>query len=250
MELSALSAIAEPAYIVAGFTVGLIIGLTGVGGGSLMTPVLMLGFGINPVVAVGTDLAYAAITKCGGIVVHHRRGNIRWKLVGLMAAGSIPASLGAVWVLKSLLSAPTHYPEFLIRATLSVALLLTSAVLLFKPQIMRLGAHESFRVIHVLHESLRTPMTLLCGFIIGALVTLSSVGAGRHRRNGAAVPVSATANGTRGRHGPGPCRTHHRHRRHRSLPPGQHRLCVTGEPAGRLPAGHRPGRALQRAVAR
>ncbi len=178
MELSVLSAIAEPAYIVTGFTVGMIIGLTGVGGGSLMTPVLMLGFGVSPVTAVGTDLAYAAITKCGGIVVHHRRGNIHWKLVGLMAAGSIPASLGTVWVLKSLLSVPTHYPEFLIRTTLSVALLLTSAVLLFKPQIMRLGAHESFHVIHVLHESLRIPMTLLSGFIIGALVTLSSVGAG------------------------------------------------------------------------
>ena len=172
-------AMAEPRYILAGLVVGFIIGLTGVGGGSLMTPILVLGFGISPIVAVGTDLAYAAITKSGGIVVHQRRGNIRWRPVGLLALGSIPASLLAVVLLQSLLASANAYdPAVLIRSTLSVALLLTAAVLLLKPQIMRLGAREELAMVHTLHQALRTPMTILCGFIIGMLVTLSSVGAG------------------------------------------------------------------------
>ena len=92
----------EPGYTVAGFIVGFIVGMTGVGGGSLMTPILVLFFSLKPAVAVGTDLLYAAITKSGGIIVHHRRGTIEWRVVGLLAAGSIPATLIAVMVLKHL----------------------------------------------------------------------------------------------------------------------------------------------------
>lgn len=179
MELADIIASAEPKYVLAGFIVGLIIGLTGVGGGSLMTPILMLGFGISPIVAVGTDLAYAAITKSSGIIVHQRRGNIHWRLVGLLALGSVPASLLALELLKSWLAPASAYDSTtLIRTTLSVALILTSIVLLFKAQIIRLGARESLTVVHALHRTLQTPITILCGFIIGVLVTLSSVGAG------------------------------------------------------------------------
>ena len=81
------------AYSLAGFFVGAVVGLTGVGGGSLMTPLLVLLFGIHPATAVGTDLLYAAITKSGGSFVHARRGTVEWRIVGLLAAGSVPASV-------------------------------------------------------------------------------------------------------------------------------------------------------------
>ena len=79
------------ALVFSGFAVGAIAGITGVGGGSLMTPLLVLLFGIAPATAVGTDLLYAAITKSGGTFVHARRGNVDWRIVGLLACGSLPA---------------------------------------------------------------------------------------------------------------------------------------------------------------
>ena len=90
------------AYTFSGFVVGAIVGLTGVGGGSLMTPLLVLLFGVSPATAVGTDLLYAAITKAGGVVVHGRRDHIRWDIVGLLAAGSLPGALVTLAVLATL----------------------------------------------------------------------------------------------------------------------------------------------------
>ncbi|MBL4865548.1 MAG: sulfite exporter TauE/SafE family protein, partial [Pseudomonadales bacterium] len=85
-------------YILAGAGVGLAIGLTGVGGGSLMTPLLLM-FGFPPATAVGTDLLYAAITKSGGVVMHHRRGTINWRIVTVMLLGSLPASVATSYFL-------------------------------------------------------------------------------------------------------------------------------------------------------
>jgi uncharacterized membrane protein YfcA len=79
-------------FTLTGFVVGFIVGMTGVGGGSLMTPILVLGFGIKPAIAVGTDLLYAAITKSGGVFVHHKHSNIQWPIVALLSSGSVPAS--------------------------------------------------------------------------------------------------------------------------------------------------------------
>ena len=79
-------------YTLSGFAVGAIVGLTGVGGGSLMTPLLVLLFGVHPATAVGTDLLYAALTKAGGTVVHGQKGHIDWQIVKRLAAGSIPAA--------------------------------------------------------------------------------------------------------------------------------------------------------------
>ena len=90
------------AYTLSGLVVGFIVGLTGVGGGSLMTPLLVLFFGISPATAVGTDLLYASITKAGGMWVHGRRGNINWRIVGWLALGSIPAAVLTAWVLSLL----------------------------------------------------------------------------------------------------------------------------------------------------
>ncbi len=165
------------AFTFAGFVVGFIIGLTGVGGGSLMTPILVLVFSIKPVVAVGTDLLYAAITKGGGVFAHQKRGTIDWKVVRLLSMGSIPATLAAVFILKQMASMGINY-DGLITSMLSIALILTSLVILFKNQLQSLGRTEPFQVIRIIHRKLRVPMTILSGALIGILVTFSSVGAG------------------------------------------------------------------------
>ena len=165
------------AYIFAGFLVGFIVGMTGVGGGSLMTPILMLGFAIKPAIAVGTDLLYAAITKSVGVFVHHKHSNIEWKIVFLMALGSIPATLISILILKHLGESGIN-SERLITTILSIALILTSLVLLFKNKLQILSRNEHLSGIHVLHQRLRKPMTIIAGAMIGTLVTFSSVGAG------------------------------------------------------------------------
>ncbi len=164
-------------YPIAGFIVGFIIGLTGVGGGSLMTPILVLIFGITPIIAVGTDLLYAAITKSGGAFVHHYRGNIQWKIVLLLSTGSIPASLISIIILKQLDSASFDY-EKLIVTVLSIALILTAIFLLSKNYILEISRNEQFAVVKLLHRKLLKPITICAGILIGVLVTLSSVGAG------------------------------------------------------------------------
>lgn len=165
------------AYTLAGFLVGFIVGLTGVGGGSLMTPILVLVFGIKPAIAVGTDLLYAAITKGGGVFVHHKRGTVEWRIVGLLACGSIPAALVSVYLLKSLEESGIDYNR-LITVMLSIALILTSLVLFFRNQLQRASQNERFDAIRALHHIARGPMTVISGVLIGVLVTLSSVGAG------------------------------------------------------------------------
>jgi uncharacterized protein len=92
----------NPLYATSGLVVGFIVGLTGVGGGSLMTPILVLLFGIHPATAVGTDLLYAGATKAVGTAVHGRNGAVSWRIVGLLAAGSVPASAATLLVLHAL----------------------------------------------------------------------------------------------------------------------------------------------------
>ena len=92
-------------YTLSGFMVGLLVGVTGVGGGSLMTPLLVFLFGFNPSVAVGTDLLFAAITKTTGVWVHHgKHGSVDWKIVGWLALGSVPCALTTLFVLKHLMT--------------------------------------------------------------------------------------------------------------------------------------------------
>ncbi len=162
---------------IAGFFVGFIIGMTGVGGGSLMTPILVLGFGIKPTIAVGTDLLYAAITKSGGVFVHHKHGNIQWEIVCLLSIGSIPASICSIFIIKHLNNAGINYDN-LIMTTLSIALILTALFLITRNQLHKLSVKEKFTAIKVLHRKLRKPVTIFAGVLIGILVTLSSVGAG------------------------------------------------------------------------
>jgi uncharacterized membrane protein YfcA len=166
------------AFIFAGFFVGLVVGLTGVGGGSLMTPLLIFAFGIKPHLAVGTDLLFAAFTKMGGTVSLARQRIVPWRLVGALSAGSIPASLATLYMLHRVGPADPVVQKTM-TVTLGVALLLTALATLYKavrgkqsPRTLR--ADQLDAATRPLHWSL----PLLFGALIGTLVTLTSVGAG------------------------------------------------------------------------
>jgi uncharacterized membrane protein YfcA len=162
-------------YSVAGFVVGAIVGLTGVGGGSLMTPLLVLMFGIHPAKAVGTDLLYAAITKAGGTWVHANKGTVDWRITGLLAAGSMPAT--AITLLAVHHFAPGGFGNAtkLISTVLGFALLLTALSLIFRAKLMAWAASRNT----VERSRERTnSLTVVTGIILGVLVSLTSVGAG------------------------------------------------------------------------
>ncbi len=160
-------------YAVSGALVGVLVGLTGVGGGSLMTPLLVLFFGFHPSTAVGTDLLFASVTKTVGTAVHSTGKTVDWRIVGRLAMGSVPATLISLAVIAHFGVASKGITEA-ISYTLGVALLLSAASLLFKERIVRAIAkrHPDFGE----GESLR--LTILTGFVLGVLVSLSSVGAG------------------------------------------------------------------------
>ena len=162
----------EFGYIVAGFVVGLLVGLTGVGGGSLMTPILVLFFHIKPALAVGTDLLYASVTKSVGIFAHGKLGNIDWKIVKLLALGSVPASIFTTLYLKNQDIASDAAVDT-IKFWLGIALLVTSLSVLFRNQLAKLSQKE-----HLINEQWTPYLTVILGLVLGALVTLTSVGAG------------------------------------------------------------------------
>jgi hypothetical protein len=168
----------ELPFVLAGFFVGAIVGLTGVGGGSLMTPILIFLFGIKPYLAVGTDLLFAAFTKMGGTIKMARSGRIDWVVVRNLSAGSIPASLITLYVLHVMGPADPKV-QAVMTSTLGCALLLTAVATLYKairgktsPKTVALG--QEILAATPKHWSL----PLLFGAVIGTLVTLTSVGAG------------------------------------------------------------------------
>lgn len=166
-------------YALAGGAVGFVIGLTGVGGGSFMTPILVSLFGIKMAVAVGTDLLYAAITKANGVLVHKRQDTVDWKVVQRLSAGSIPASVGTIVVLRYLQDSGVEYGDYL-TLTLGVMLILTSIVLLFRNFLVR-ERQELSRADSDIGQFERrhaAKLTFFMGLALGVLVTLSSVGAG------------------------------------------------------------------------
>jgi uncharacterized membrane protein YfcA len=163
-------------YTLSGFLVGLIVGVTGVGGGSLMTPLLVLLFGVSPATAVGTDLLYASLTKTLGGWVHGRRGTVDWKIMGLLSIGSLPAAVLTIALLK-FLALDEKTLRGLVTSVLSVALLLTAAALLLKDKIRQWGRREDGAVFELHHDHLPVA-TIITGALVGVMVTISSVGAG------------------------------------------------------------------------
>lgn len=158
--------------IASGFGVGAIVGITGVGGGSLMTPLLLSVFKLNPAVAIGTDLWFAALTKVSGSVAHARHGHVKWGITGLLLAGSIPASIATVALMH--LSGITKGWASALTFSLGIALLLTAVVVAFKKSWQAVG----LKLERHIPASRKPLLTIAAGVILGVLVSLSSIGAG------------------------------------------------------------------------
>ncbi|MEI7795590.1 MAG: sulfite exporter TauE/SafE family protein [Methylococcaceae bacterium] len=194
MDLSLLGG-----YIVSGLLVGVLVGLTGVGGGSLMTPLLVFLFGFKPATAVGTDLLFAALTKTNGVWVHHtKHSSVDWRIVRWLSLGSLPLAVATLFVLK-------HFAQIgkettgIITLTLGVALLLTAFSILVRSILIRRDAKNNTDMVIEIDDETeialvenekideikrgrfnrwQIPATVLTGAVLGILVTLTSVGAG------------------------------------------------------------------------
>lgn len=162
-------------FTIAGLIVGFIVGMTGVGGGSLMTPIL-LWFGISPATAVGTDLLYAAVTKASGVWVHARNNNVDWKITGLLSLGSVPAAALTLWFLSTL-HTDTSALNAIIKQGLAVVLILTALAILFKSRLQAFASRHVGDHYHLSNRSLNV-LTVLTGVVLGVMVTLTSIGAG------------------------------------------------------------------------
>jgi uncharacterized membrane protein YfcA len=163
----------EPRFMLSGFFVGLLIGQTGMGGGSLMTPILVLLFGIHPAAAVGTDLLYASATKTAGTLVHGLNRTVDWRIVARLAAGSVPATVTTLALISRFnVNGPTS--GRVIALVLGVMLLLTALSLIFRRQFLNLAEP----VLQRMSPRRAARLTVVVGVILGSLVTISSVGAG------------------------------------------------------------------------
>ncbi len=164
----------NPLYSISGFIVGGLVGFTGVGGGSLMTPLLVLMFGVAPTTAVGTDLLYAAITKSNGTLIHSLNGTIDWRITRRLAAGSVPATIATLAALAALGKSNSQAANGFITSVLGFALILTAIVILFRGWLLRYIAKRTDR----LTDRQTRLLTHLLGAFLGVLVSISSVGAG------------------------------------------------------------------------
>jgi len=188
-------------YIVSGLLVGMLVGLTGVGGGSLMTPLLVFLFGFKPATAVGTDLLFAALTKTSGVWVHHtKHSSVDWRIVRWLSLGSLPFAVGTLFVLNHFASIGKETTG-MITLTLGIALLLTAFSILVRSILIRRSQKEAVNIAALADVEEETeieleqdekideikrgrfdrwqiPATVLVGAVLGILVTLTSVGAG------------------------------------------------------------------------
>jgi uncharacterized membrane protein YfcA len=163
----------DPLYVISGVLVGGLVGFTGVGGGSLMTPILILVFGVHPASAVGTDLLYAAATKTAGTAVHGWNRTVDWRIVGRLAAGSVPMTALTVLLLYYF-GVDSKPVQSIITKTLGAALFATAVLLFMRKPLMRWYD----RTVGEPDPALVRRLTIFTGCVLGALVTLSSVGAG------------------------------------------------------------------------
>jgi uncharacterized membrane protein YfcA len=180
MDIGIIVSAINPGYITSGLLVGVLVGLTGVGGGSLMTPLLVFLFDFTAKTAIGTDLLFAALTKTGGTFVHHKKHqSVEWKIVGFLALGSLPSSVAVVYLLKYVFTKDEHITHIM-TTTLGVTLILT-AISLFVRSRLAHRAHDVAVQRKTHHERFgrwQNALTVIVGIVLGVLVTLTSVGAG------------------------------------------------------------------------
>ena len=174
-----MAPVLDPWLAVSGFVVGTLVGLTGVGGGALMTPLLILLFGVRPTLAVGSDLAYATLTKVVGSVQYVRRGQVNFPYVRWLIVGSVPSSVLAVAVLAPWLARQGFDVEHLTARVLG-AMLVGVAVLTLTESWLYAGRLRDSRVIRsrTVQKRFKEPILILGGLFIGAGVGLTSVGSG------------------------------------------------------------------------
>ena len=158
--------------VISGFGIGAIVGMTGVGGGSLMTPLLISVFKLNPAIAIGTDLWFAAVTKSGGALAHHRHGHVDYRIAGLMLAGSIPAAIATIGMMQW--TGVTKGWSNALTISLGIALLLTALTVAYRKAWHALG----LKLERWLPERRKMTLTVVAGLLLGVLVSLSSIGAG------------------------------------------------------------------------
>ncbi|MCK0508134.1 sulfite exporter TauE/SafE family protein [Aromatoleum anaerobium] len=159
----------------AGLVVGIMVGATGVGGGAVMTPLLVLLMGVAPNTAVGTDLIFASVTKAFGVGAHHAKGRVDWQVVRRLAAGSLPAAIATLIWLQSMESAGDRHG--LIVAALGAVLLFTAVAMASKPFLAKLGKQRRLAD-PTRFKKYQRPLTVFAGIALGFLVTLTSIGAG------------------------------------------------------------------------
>lgn len=162
-------------YVLSGLAVGFIVGMTGVGGGSLMTPILLF-FGISPATAVGTDLLYAAITKSGGIFVHQKKGNIDWRITKLLAFGSLPAAALTLLVMHQI-GFDSKNVNSTIKIALGCTLIFTALAIVMKQQLLDWSHRNDAIFTRMTHEQ-REVAAVVTGVVLGIMVTITSIGAG------------------------------------------------------------------------
>ena len=171
----------DPVRVAAGALTGFVVGMTGVGGGALMTPILLFLFGTAPLTAVGTDLWFAAITKLAVSGLHLRSKVIDWPIVARLWAGSLPVSLLTVVWIASRPADPTVV--LIVRGAIGVAVMLSAASLLFQSRLRGRASSDGGPPTATAapafdHWRWETPLTVATGALLGALVTATSVGAG------------------------------------------------------------------------
>ena len=224
----------NPLYTASGFAVGMLVGFTGVGGGALMTPLLVLLFGIHPATAVGTDLLYAGVTKISGSAVHGLNGAIDWRVARRLASGSIPAAALSLLTLSHL-GVDSKGTSAVITTTLGFALILTAVTLIFRRRL--LATVTSFLDNRSDNEIALLTVTL--GAALGVLVSISSVGAGAIGVTALLMLYPKNADGADRRHRHRARRAAHPSCGRRPLVAGLGRLAIADLAAVRLDTGHR-----------
>ena len=161
-------------FAISGALIGLLVGLTGVGGGSLMTPILTLFFGVPPGIAVGTDLAFAALTKGVGTIAHRVHGHVRWDIVGYLALGSLPSAVVTILLMKQFGGIDQSWQQA-IKVSIGISVFLTALSLVFRKALLQwIESHPQAQ----LQGHAQRTATVVVGLVIGVLVTISSIGAG------------------------------------------------------------------------
>jgi uncharacterized protein len=169
----------DPSLAATGFVVGILVGLTGVGGGALMTPILILLFGVRPTLAVGTDLAYASVTKLVGAIQYLRRGQVNFPYVRWLVVGSVPATIATIWVVSPWMADAGIDLEQVTTRALGAMLVVVACLTLTEPLVYG-GRLRNSRFIrsHAVKTRFKEPILVVGGIVIGAGVGLTSVGSG------------------------------------------------------------------------